>query len=87
MIGLESVRAKLKDSHRPQTVAEAMRPIRESISPELRGRDALKLLIDTRHDPIAVLEQGHIVGLLYHADLMRWLALHQLERGQSVRAQ
>jgi len=82
LISLDSVRARLKEEDRPRTVADAMGGIHESISPHLRGREALKLLAESRRDPIPVLEAGRLVGLLYHADLMRWLALHQIETRQ-----
>lgn len=84
LIGLDSIRARLKEQAQPRTVAEAMGGIHESVSPHLRGREALQLLLESRRDPIPVLDAGQLVGLLYHADLMRWLALHEIETRQRI---
>jgi CBS domain-containing protein len=67
----------LDQEREPQTVAEATQPIDETIGPDEQGRDALRLLGRVRQDPIPVLDGGQIVGLLFHADLMRWLVLHR----------
>jgi Zn-dependent protease len=77
LIGLDSIRAVLDQEREPQTVAEATQPIDETIGPDEQGRDALRLLGRVRQDPIPVLDGGDIVGLLFHADLMRWLVLHR----------
>jgi CBS domain-containing protein len=82
LIGLDSIRDRLKEEAQPRTVADAMGSIHESVSPHLRGSEALKLLLESRRDPIPVVDAGRLVGLLYHADLMRWLALHQIETRQ-----
>ena len=79
LVSLDSVRSSLKEGRKPRTVAEAMGGIVGPVSPHLRGREALKLLIESRRDPIPVIDAGQLVGLLYHADLMRWLALHEIE--------
>ncbi|HSG65449.1 MAG TPA: CBS domain-containing protein, partial [Gammaproteobacteria bacterium] len=81
LIGLGSIRAALAQGRDSLSVAEAAEPIGETIGPNEHGRDALRLLGQVRQDPIAVLDDGQIVGLLFHADLMRWLLLHQNERG------
>lgn len=84
LIGLDSIRARLKEPGHPSTVSDAMGSIHESVSPHLRGREALKLLLESRRDPIPVVEAGRLVGLLYHADLMRWLALHEIETREKI---
>ncbi len=84
LIGLDSIRAHLKEDAQPRTVAEAMGSIHESVAPHLRGREALRLLLESRRDPIPVVDAGRLVGLLHHADLMRWLALHEIETRQKI---
>jgi hypothetical protein len=84
LIGLESIRTALRSDRPPQTVSDAMADIGDSIGPNVRGRDALKLLLASKCDPIPVLEANDLVGLLFHADLMRWLALHEIETRQKL---
>ncbi len=84
LIGLDSIRARLQENAQPETVAQAMGSIHESVSPHLRGREALKLLLESRRDPIPVVDAGRLVGLLHQADLMRWLALHEIETRQTL---
>ena len=86
LIGLESIRSALRAERPPETVGDAMVGIEDSIGSNVRGRDALKLLVASKSDPIPVLESGQLVGLLFHADLMRWLALHEIESRQNLRA-
>ncbi len=84
LIGLDSIRARLKADAEPRIVSEAMGSIHESVAPHLRGREALKLLLESRRDPIPVVDAGRLVGLLYHADITRWLALHEIETRQKI---
>ncbi len=84
LVGLDSIRARLKEDSQAQTVAEVMGGIHESVSPHLRGREALQLMLESRRDPIPVVDAGQLVGLLHHADLMRWLALHEIDRRRQI---
>ena len=86
LIGLESIRSALKAERPPETVGDALVGIADSIEANVRGGDALKLLVASKSDPIPVLEAGQLVGLLFHADLVRWLALHEIESRQNLRA-
>jgi len=79
LISIESIRAKVSEDASRLSVADAMDELGDAVRPDLRGRDALKFLLASKRDPIPVVEAGYVVGLLHHADLMRWLALHQLE--------
>ena len=84
LIDLESIRARLREDAQPETVAEAMGNIHEAVSPHLRGRKALRLLLESQRDPIPVVDAGQLVGLLHHSDLLRWLALHEIETRQKI---
>lgn len=79
LIGLESIRNALGAGNEPRTVGDAMTKLQETIEPDARGPDVLKLLAGIPSDPIPVVDQGQIVGFLFHADLMRRLALHETE--------
>jgi Zn-dependent protease/predicted transcriptional regulator len=79
IVSFEDVRQTREEERHGQTVADVMQTIDESVSPDLPGRDALGVLLRSEHDPLPVVEAGRIVGLLYRTDIMRWLALHQLE--------
>ena len=58
--------------------------IHEAVSPHLRGRNALQLLLESQRNPIPVVDAGRLVGLLHHSDLLRWLALHEIETRQKI---
>jgi Zn-dependent protease/CBS domain-containing protein len=79
IVSFDDVKSLLEADRDRYTVADAMEPIEESVPPDLAGRDALRILLRSEHDPVPVIDDGRIVGLLYRADIMRWLALHQLE--------
>lgn len=79
IVSFDDVKRLFEADGERYTVADAMQPIEESVRPDLTGRDALQILLRSEHDPLPVIDDGRIVGLLYRADIMRWLALHQLE--------
>lgn len=81
MVSFDDVRKGLASEGRLHTVLDAMEPLSEPLSPDTSGRDALQILLRSEVDPHPVVENGHLVGLLYRADIMRWLAVHQLEAG------
>lgn len=78
MISFEDARLGLRAGLGHRAVANAMRPIEHTIAPQLPGRDALQAMLGSDSDPLPVVDHGRIVGLLYRADIMRWLAIHQL---------
>jgi Zn-dependent protease len=79
VVSFDDVSKHLDTDRGRYTVADAMQLIEESVPPDLAGRDALQILLRSEHDPVPVIDDGRIVGMLYRADIMRWLALHQLE--------
>lgn len=78
MISFDDVRKRLESEERQLTVSDAMRVITEYLRPESAGRDALQTLLRSDVDPLPVIDDGRIVGLLHRADIMRWLAAYQL---------
>jgi len=61
-------------------VRDAMRPLASVpvVSPQLSGPDALERVAQMSDEPLPVVTNGQVVGLLHGADIFRWLALHQL---------
>jgi len=86
LIGLGSIRVALQSGRPPQAVGDAMSRIDVTTRPSVRGREALRLLVESHNDPIPVMESGQIVGLLFHADLTRWLAVHEIETRHGLRS-
>ena len=82
MIDFDDVRAIGETERTTRTVRDAMRPIEERLRPDVGGRDALRALGRSEKDPIPVMIDGRIVGLLHRGDIARWLALHQLDAEQ-----
>lgn len=81
MIAFDDLRGRLEGLGAQATVGQNMRNVEEYLRPEAAGRDALEILLRSSVDPLPVLEHGHIVGMLFRADIMRWLAVHQLNTG------
>jgi Zn-dependent protease/CBS domain-containing protein len=78
MVSLDDVRERLSRGAGGATVADAMRPAAERLAPGVGGRQALEMLLRSRAGPLPVVEGERIVGLLHGDDIMRWLAVHQL---------
>jgi Zn-dependent protease len=79
MVSFEDVRQRIKAHEAGLTIADAMQLAAERVAPDIGGRDALELLLRSHLDPLPVVEDGRIVGLLHRGDIMRWLAVHQLK--------
>lgn len=60
-----------------RTVGDVMQPIDEvtTVTAGTPAPDALRHLADNAA-PVPVLRDGSIVGLIHHADVLKWLALH-----------
>jgi Zn-dependent protease/CBS domain-containing protein len=79
LINFEDARAISEELRGTRTVRDVMTPIDECLRPDVAGHDALRALTASEVDPLPVMEEDHIVGLLHKADIARWLALHQLD--------
>ena len=77
LIDFDNVRACRPEDRRSLSVAGAMGAIRDSVSTDLSGREALKVLLQSERDPVPVIEGDSVIGLLYRDDIVRWLSLHQ----------
>jgi Zn-dependent protease len=62
------------------TLGEAMSPIEtiECLEPTTRAKDAINTLIKAGDEPMLVVRDGKVLGLVQHADVVKWLALHQM---------
>ncbi len=79
LITFDDARVISEEDRAAQTVRDAMSPIDERLHPDVSGRDALRALAESERDPLPVMRDEHIVGLLHRGDIARWLALHQLD--------
>ncbi len=79
LISFDDVRASSEMDRARLTVRDVMRPVDDRVRPDLGGRDALRILAESETDPLPVMQDERIVGLLHGSDIARWLALHHLE--------
>lgn len=83
IITFETVQ-RIEDIHNPTVrVRDAMIPLTLSVGPELSGRNALQILATSAIDPIPVIENSEIVGLLHRSDIGKWLALRELDQANA----
>jgi predicted transcriptional regulator len=83
IITFEAVQ-RIEDIHNPTLrVRDAMIPLTLSVGPELSGRNALQILATSAIDPIPVIENSEIVGLLHRSDIGKWLALRELDQANA----
>jgi Zn-dependent protease/CBS domain-containing protein len=78
LVGFDDVRRTPERDRAAHQVREVMKPADVSLRPQLGGREALEALLRSDSDPMPVVEDRKIVGLLHRADIMRWLAMHHL---------
>lgn len=62
-----------------KTLEEVMRPLdpARDLSPDIPARDALQRLMKAGDEALPVVEDGRVVGLIQHADILKWLSLHE----------
>ena len=60
-------------------VADVMRPLDPGsyLDPELSGHGVLQRLLESGTEPLPVVRDGQVVGLIHRGDILRWLALHR----------
>lgn len=60
-------------------VADVMRPLVEGsyLDPGLSGQAVLQQLVDSGAEPLPVVRDGQVVGLIHRGDILKWLALHR----------
>jgi Zn-dependent protease len=60
-------------------VADVMRPLAQGsyLDPGLSGDAVLQRLVDSGTEPLAVVRDGQVVGLIHRGDILKWLALHR----------
>ena len=65
---------------RLRKVDEVMRPLvaEQMIAPDQTGRRILELLAAAGEEPLPVIRDGRVVGLIHRSDILKWLALHRL---------
>jgi Zn-dependent protease/predicted transcriptional regulator len=78
VVSFEDVKQHIEADGRRLTVRDAMRDVTDVVGPQTAGADALQVLMRSADDPLPVVDDGRLVGLLHRADIMLWLAAHQL---------
>jgi len=79
MITFDSVREALEGSPEDGIlVRDAMEAVDRSVRPTDGGRELLKILAESSRDPLAVVEDGRLVGLIDSRDVGRWMTMHSL---------
>jgi len=48
-----------------------------TLDPQSSAKDAINTLILAGDEPMLVARDKEVVGLVQHADIMKWMALHQ----------
>jgi len=78
VVSLADVQTLQENERRSKTVSDITRPLSslETLSPATSGKDALMALVKAGDEPLAVIEDGKVVGLIQHSDVMKWLSLH-----------
>jgi len=61
------------------TLGDAMSPIESLVflEPKTKAKEAINTLIEAGDEVMLVVEDGEILGLVQHADIVKWMALHQ----------
>jgi len=60
------------------TLADVMTPAASinCLEPDCRARDAIDTLIKTGDEPMLVVSGARVLGLIQHADIVKWIAFH-----------
>lgn len=79
VVSLSSISAIPAAERTTKTLGEMSRPLDPShdLAPDIPARDALKRLMKAGDEALPVVEDGRVVGLIQHADVLRWLSLHE----------
>jgi Zn-dependent protease len=49
-----------------------------TLAPDTMARDAIKLLMESADEPVLVLKNNTVQGLVQHEDIVKWLTLHEV---------
>jgi len=48
------------------------------LEPQTQAKDAINILVKAGDEPILVVENEKVLGLVQHSDIVKWLSLHQM---------
>jgi len=62
------------------TLGEAMSSIEDidCLEPQTKAKDAINILVKAGDEPILVVQNEKVLGLVQHSDIVKWLSLHQI---------
>lgn len=80
VVSLKDVVELPEEERRSKTVGDVMRQIESvlALSPESGARDAFQQLAGAEDEPLPVIENGRVVGLIQRGDIVKWMSLHDL---------
>lgn len=78
-VSLSDVADIPEHQRRGHSVRDVMKPWEESrhIKPATPVQEAFNRLVASGDEPIAVVHEGKMVGLIHHSDILKWLSLHE----------
>lgn len=79
LVSLADVQELEENERQEKTVWNISRPLAsvQSLAPDTAGRDALQELLKAGDEPLPVIQDGRVVGLIQHSDVTKWVSLHE----------
>lgn len=80
IVALSAVKQLPEDERRSKSVRDVMTPLDsvDYLEPDTGATDALQSLVRAGDEPLPVIRDGRMVGLIQHGDILRWMSLHDL---------
>lgn len=80
VVSLSDVVEVLEEDRQSKLVRDVMRPIISEgyLEPDTNARDAFQQLAGASDEPVPVVDNGKIVGLIQRGDILRWMSLHDI---------
>ncbi len=80
ILSLSDVVELSADERDGKFVGDVMRPLDSIryISPDVNARDAFHHLANAEDEPVPVVWEGKIVGMIQRGDIVKWMSLHDM---------
>ncbi|MDT8409554.1 MAG: site-2 protease family protein [Wenzhouxiangellaceae bacterium] len=78
IVSLNDVAELSGEERQDKSVKDVMRPLDsiDYLEPDSRAHDALRRLAGAGDEPMPVIRDGKVCGLIQHRDLVKWMSLH-----------
>ncbi len=82
LVTLADVQALAENERQVKSVRNIAHPLSsvQSLTPDTPGSEALQKLVQAGDDPLPVISEGRVIGLIQHSDITKWLSLHENKR-------